>query len=142
MYDSILVPTDGSDVVDRTLDHALPIAEWSDATVHALYVIDQRITQAADDDTTAEVRSSLESEGADAVATVVGRAQDRGLDTVETVRTGTPWKEILEYAERTGIDLIVIGAHGKSPREKLTSMGSVSDRVVDNASVPVFVVRS
>ncbi len=140
MYDTVLVPTDGSDAVDRTLDHALPIAEQSDATVHALYVIDQRITQAAEENTAA-VRSTLETEGAEAVATVVSRAQDRGLDTVETIRTGTPWKVILEYAESAGADLIAIGAHGKTPREKVTSMGSVSDRVIDNASVPVFVVR-
>jgi nucleotide-binding universal stress UspA family protein len=50
MYDDILVPTDGSDGTDQTLDHAIEIAENHDATVHAISVMDQRVYLAADDD--------------------------------------------------------------------------------------------
>ncbi|QCC60683.1 universal stress protein (plasmid) [Natrinema thermotolerans] len=142
MYDDILVPTDGSDTIPETLAHALPIAADNDATVHGLYVVDSRVTAAADDETSTDLERSLETEGEEAVAAVEERATDEGLETVAEIRQGTPSKTILEYAEEQGIDLIVIGTRGKSPREKVTSLGSVSERVVDNASIPVFVVRN
>ncbi|MFP8954944.1 universal stress protein [Natrialbaceae archaeon A-arb3/5] len=142
MYDDVLVPTDGSDTIDETLSHGLPIADANDATVHALYVIDSRITAAAGGEDGDSLERSLEAEGDDAVAAVEARATDAGLDTVSDVRKGTPAKTILDYTDEHGIDLVVIGTTGKSPREKVTSLGSVSERVVDNASVPVFVVRN
>ncbi|MFD1564961.1 universal stress protein [Haloarchaeobius amylolyticus] len=142
MYDDILIPTDGSDTISETLTHGLPIAADNDATVHALYVVDSRITAAADDETSADLERSLQDEGQAAVAEVEERAVDEGLETVSDVRQGTPSKTILQYADEQDIDLIVIGTRGKSPREKVTSLGSVSERVVDNASVPVFVVRN
>ena len=142
MYDDILIPTDGSDTIPETLRHGLPLAVDNDATVHALYVVDSRMTAAADDETSVALGQSLQDEGQEAVAAVEERAADEGLETVSNVRQGTPSKTILQYADEHDIDLIVIGTRGKSPREKVTSLGSVSERVVDNASVPVFVVRN
>ncbi|MDQ2052316.1 universal stress protein [Natronolimnohabitans sp. A-GB9] len=142
MYDDILVPTDGSETIPETLTHGLSIAADNDATVHALYVVDSRIIAAATDETGPELERSLEEEGREAVADVADAASERGLETEREIRTGTPSKTILEYADEEGIDLIVIGTRGKSPREKVASLGSVSERVVDNASVPVFVVRN
>ena len=40
MYDDILVPTDGSDEVSAALDQAFELASTYNATVHALYVVD------------------------------------------------------------------------------------------------------
>ncbi|WP_122090114.1 universal stress protein [Halalkalicoccus subterraneus] len=140
MYDSVLIPTDGSEMVDTTLEHGLRIARDNDAAVHALYVVDSRVARAAED-AREEVERSLQTEGEQAVEHVREQADNAGLEAVGEVRTGTPQKEILEYADEAGIDLIAIGTHGKSPREKLLSMGSVTERVVDNASVPVLVVR-
>ncbi len=141
MYDDILVPTDGSDTITETLAHGLPIAADNDATVHALYVVDSRITAAASGESRRELEQSLEAEGVDAVDAVADHAAEVGAETATAVRKGTPSKAILEYADEQAIDLIVIGTRGKSPREKMVSLGSVSERVVDNAAVPVFVVR-
>jgi nucleotide-binding universal stress UspA family protein len=141
MYDHVLVPTDGSPTVETTLDHAISIAEDDEATVHGLYVLDNRILTAADSDTRADLESSLREEGEAAVEAVAERADAAGLEAVTGIRTGTPWKEILAYVDETDVDLIVIGTRGKSPREKIVSLGSVSERVVDNASTPVLVVR-
>jgi nucleotide-binding universal stress UspA family protein len=140
MYDSVLVPTDGSEMIDTTLEHGLQIAMDNDATVHALYVVDSRVARAAED-AREEVESSLQAEGEQAIEHVRSRVEDASLEATGEIRSGTPQKEILEYTDEHGIDLIAIGTHGKSPREKLLSMGSVTERVVDNASVPVLVVR-
>lgn len=142
MYGDILVPSDGSDAVDATLEHALAIGEPHGATIHALSVVDRRILSAAATDSRDNLAASLEREASAAVEAVTERAAAAGLETTTAVREGTPSREIIEYATESGIDLIAIGSHGKSPREKIQTMGSVSERVVDGASVPVLVVRS
>jgi nucleotide-binding universal stress UspA family protein len=139
MYDAILVPTDGSDGVRETLDHAIEMARHHDATVHALYVIDRRFELAADEDRD-DLLDRLTDQGESAVAAVADETADAGLDAVTEVRQGIPYKAILGYADETDIDVIVMGTHGRTGRDRLAHLGSVTERVVENATVPVFVV--
>lgn len=141
MYDEVLVPTDGSEAVDRALDHAIRLATDHDATVHALYVVDQRIAAANSGDLHDEVVADLEAQGEDAVNAVAEAAAEAGLNAVTHVAHGTPDTEIVAYAEENGVDVIVMSPEGKSPRERIRSLGSVSDRVADDASVPVFLIK-
>jgi nucleotide-binding universal stress UspA family protein len=140
MYDEILVPTDGSEGVDRTLEHALTLARDHDATVHALYVVDRRFELAADEDRD-DLIEKLNSRGEAAVAAVADAAGDAGVDAVTSVREGIPYKSILGYADEADIDVIVMGTHGRTGRDRLAHLGSVTDRVVENATVPVFVIN-
>ncbi|GAB6862605.1 universal stress protein [Haloplanus litoreus] len=140
MYDAILVPTDGSEGVDRTLDHAIEMARNHDATVHALYVVDRRFELAADEDRD-DLVARLTDRGENAVAAVAERAEDAGLDVVTDVREGIPYKTILDYAEEADVDVITMGTHGRTGRDRLAHLGSVTDRVVENATVPVFVIN-
>ncbi|MFW5917470.1 MAG: universal stress protein [Halorubrum sp.] len=141
MYDDILVPTDGSEAVDRALDHAIGLASDHDATVHALYVVDRRIATASSGDLHDEVVADLESQGEEAVDSVVERAEEAGLDVEAHVVEGTPDTEIVDYADENGIDVIALSPEGKSPRERIRSLGSVSDRVAADATVPVFLIK-
>ncbi|OTE98665.1 universal stress protein [Halorubrum sp. SD683] len=141
MYDEILVPTDGSEAVDRALEHAVRLATDHDATLHALYVVDRRIAAANSGDLHDEVVENLESQGEAAVAAVADAAAEAGLDAETHVAHGTPDTEIVGYADEAGIDVIVMSPEGKSPRERIRSLGSVSDRVADDASVPVFLIK-
>lgn len=142
MYSDILIPTDGSTVTQTTVDHGIRIATDHDATVHVIYVVDNRLVMAADDDEREMVVNRLTAEGRDAIDRVIDRVTDAGLEHTSTIARGIPHREILEYTEEHDVDLIAIGTHGKSPREKLQSMGSVTERVVDGATVPVLVVRN
>jgi len=141
MYDDILVPTDGSEAVDRALEHAIRLASDHDAAVHALYVADRRIATASSGDLHDEIIADLETQGEAAVAAVAERAEEAGLDVETHVVRGTPDSEIVSYAEENGIDVIVLSPEGKSPRERIQSLGSVSDRVADDATVPVFLIK-
>ena len=141
MYDSILVPTDGSETVDRTLDHALRMATDTGATIQVLYVVDTRAIHAADADDREAVDADLTETGEVAVEEVAEQAREAGIEVETAVRRGTPDKEIVSYADEHGTDVIVIGNDGKTPREKLQALGSVSERVVDNAPIPVFVIK-
>jgi nucleotide-binding universal stress UspA family protein len=140
MYDAILVPTDGSEGVDRTLEHAVEMARRYDATVHALYVVDRRFELAADEDRE-DLVERLTDRGEEAVAAVAEAAEDADVDAVTDIREGIPYKTILEYAAEADVDVIAMGTHGRTGRDRLAHLGSVTDRVVENATVPVFVVN-
>ncbi|MFB6251072.1 MAG: universal stress protein [Halobellus sp.] len=141
MYDHVLVPTDGSEGTREALDHALDIAATRDATVHALSVVDRRLYLAAGEDQKAELKTSLEDDAQEAVERVATAADDSGVHCETIVRDGIPYRAILDYAEESPIDLIVMGTHGRSGRDKIQNLGSVTERVVENTDSPILVVR-
>jgi len=141
MYDTVLVPTDGSDTVEQALPHALRLAADTGATIQILYVVDTRAIHAADAADREAVEADLAEEGEAAVEVVADRAAAKGIEFETEIRRGTPDKEIVRHAEETRSDVIVIGTDGKTPREKVQALGSVSERVVDSAPIPVFVIK-
>lgn len=141
MYDTILVPTDGSETVARTLPHALRLADDHGATVHALSVVDRRVVAASADDLRDDVRADLEAQADAAVEAVADAARERGVPVETAVREGSPDREIVEYAAETDTDVVVLGPQGKTPREKVGGLGSVSDRVASDAETSVFLVK-
>lgn len=140
MYDTVLLPTDGSAGTDRTLDHAIHLAADNDARLYVLSVIDKRIYLAADKEDQDDVLGTLTADAEAAVEDAGGRAREAGLDVVTEVRDGIPYREILRFIDDVGIDLVAIGTHGRTGRDRLANMGSVTERVVKNAPVPVLVV--
>lgn len=141
MYDTILVPTDGSETVERTLPHALRLADDHGASVHALSVVDQRVVHASADELRDDVKADLEASARDAVTAVAERAREADLSVETAVREGSPDREIVEYAAETDADVVVLGPQGKTPREKVGGLGSVSDRVAADATTSVFLVK-
>jgi len=139
MYDRILLPTDGSTPSSQAVEHAVRIA-GEESVVHVLYVVDQRRYRAADSDTKAEVRKSLELEGDRALDDARTRLEENGL-TVETVRRdGIPHREIVDYAGESGVEIVVMGTHGRTGRDRVANLGSVTQRVVESVDLPVLVV--
>ncbi|WP_134671529.1 universal stress protein [Halorussus marinus] len=137
MYETVLFPTDGSEGTEAALENALNIASTYDASVHALYVADtnQYSTTTLDDG----ARDVLVEEGEDIVGDVVERAQARGVDVEDVVLQGDPYETILDYIEEYGVDLVVMGTHGRRGVERYL-IGSVTEKVVRTADVPVLTV--
>lgn len=140
MYQDILVPTDGSEGIKEVLPHALKLAEDNDATVHALYVIDRRLYLTAEDDVQDDIRQNLETEGDDALEEIRGEMAANEIPVTASVSDGIPYREILEYIEANNVDVVVMGTHGRTGRDRLANLGSVTDRVLKNANIPVFVI--
>ena len=141
MYDTVLIPTDGSQGAETVLDHGLEFARRYEATVHALYVVDRRQYLGAEDDVQADLSEDLHAEGEHAVAVAAERAAEAGLDAETAVIEGIPDKDIVEYVRDHDVDAVVIGRHGRSSRDQVARLGSVTERVVKNAPVPVFVIN-
>lgn len=141
MYDHILVPTDGSDDALAAARRAVDLATHYEATVHALYVIDTDtgwLTVSKSD-----VRDSLRAVGKDAghqALTDIEELTD-DVDLVTELREGSPDDVILDYVTEAGIDLVVMGTRGRDGlRRRLT--GSIVDRIVHDATVPVMTVTA
>ncbi|WP_336133948.1 universal stress protein [Natronomonas amylolytica] len=140
MYDSVLLPTDGSDNASEALEHAIGAAEAYDADLHIASVIDRRVVLAAESEDKDEVQAELAADAEDAVAELAERAEDAGLDVTTATPDGVPHREILSYAEEAGIDLLVLGTHGRTGREKRLNLGSTTERVVKATDRPLLVV--
>lgn len=139
MYDDILYPTDETEPSDRTLEYARDIATERDATVHVLYVIDDRafltLKEAMQDDVLAELRA----EGQAVTDSVATAFEDAGVDVTTALARGDPATEILEYARHAGVDLVTMGTRGDSYSENM--LGSTAQSVVARSPVPVLTVR-
>lgn len=141
MYDAILVPTDGSEPSLRAAEHAAGLAARFDATLHALYVVDANPSPLAV--SRADVRETLREVGEQAAESVFENvervAADAGVELETAMVEGAPAERIVDYAGDNGVDLVVMGTHGRSGLGKRL-LGSVTERVVRNAPVPVLTV--
>ena len=139
MFDTVLVPTDGSEAMARVIDTASGLAEAHDAALRFVYVVPTAAFERLPLDTPSEsVEAMLREEAAAALSTAEKRAT---VDRTETaIREGPPGREITACAEATGSDLIVMGTHSRLGSER-ELLGSVTGRVVRTADVPVMTVR-
>ncbi|SEP30766.1 Nucleotide-binding universal stress protein, UspA family [Halogranum amylolyticum] len=139
MYDRILVPTDGSETATRAVDHAVDLAATYGATLHVLSVVDPTRFSTVDVDPSS-VLEAVEKSSRDAVEAVETTAADAGVAVETTVVRGAPARTITEYATDNDIDLVVMGTHGRTGLDRYL-LGSVTERVVRTAPVPVLTVR-
>ena len=141
MYETILVPVDGSQGSRRATRHAVGIAERFGADVHALYVVDVTAIQASAPDLDLnDVRRSMRETGEGATAAVAEVAGEAGVDCTTSLVEGTTPEAILDYAADHDVDLIVMGTHGRRGIERFFR-SSVAERVVRRANVPVMTVH-
>lgn len=141
-YDSLLVPTDGSETAGRATDRALAIAEATQATVHAVHVVDLALIGAGGGGGAApELARQLEERGQAAVSAIDERATAAGLSVQTAVERGSPGNEILRYADREGIDMVVMGTAGRTGLNRVF-LGSTTERVIRHATCPVMAVNA
>lgn len=138
-YENILIPTDGSAGSKGAARHGLALAATLDATVHVLSVV-------ADTSLGPDVRSvlseaELEQPATDAVADVVTEAEEYELVDVQThVEHGSPAEVIRESIETNDIHAVVMGTSGRRGVDRIL-LGSVAEKTVRSAPVPVITVR-
>jgi len=144
-YKQILIGTDGGDLMPPVYDHVAYLAQLADATVHVAYVLDIAGFTAYPLDTSWEnMYDVLLDEGKQIVLNAKKNLASRGVNEdriVTAVLDGHPAEELDNYAGSHDIDLVVIGSHGRKGLDRLL-IGSVADKVIRGAKVPVLIVRS
>ena len=138
MYDRILLPTDGSRGNSRAVEQAIGLAAQSDARLYVLFVVED--LPYAPEMMDGQVEDRLREIGEEAISDIRQRADDAGVSVEAAIEDGTPHQSILEYADEEGMDLIVMGTHGRSGLDRYL-LGSVTERVVRGADTPVLTVR-
>ncbi|AFK17773.1 universal stress protein [Haloferax mediterranei ATCC 33500] len=142
MYDHILLPTDGSDATDATIEHAATLAETYDATVHVLSVADSRNRfETPSAGIAPDVWEESERKRAENAADAAIDALPDTVATEKLVEEGVPHAVIIDYADDADIDVVVMATHGRTGLDHYL-VGSVTERVVRKSSAPVLTIRA
>ncbi len=164
---SICVPTDFSEPAEKALLYGVTLAETLNLQLHVLHILQDvadivahpdftrhgdsarryfnelERQEGAPEDTDEQTINFLRTlkEGAEKQFEEVPLG-DRinALGAIKAIRYGNPVEEIVQYAEKHQIDLLVIGTHGRTGFRRIL-LGSVAERVVRAAPCPVLTVR-
>jgi len=135
MFRRILVPIDFSAPSDAALAYGRMFARASHGALHLLHVTDERLTPPHDAAPTHPEPAAMR------------QIRDRLVDddrrrrlSIRVVERADPAAAILRYARAAGVDLIVMGTHGRTGVSHLV-MGSVAEAVVRDAPCPVLTVH-
>lgn len=144
MFKHILIPVDGSTTAALAVDKAIALAKAFASDVTAIYVIDPYPFTGVGADFAYGQSQYLSAATAEANASLAAARkaiEDAGVVVKTTVVEGhSIHRGILDTAQTLGSDLIVMGSHGRRGIEKLV-LGSVAQKVLSDAHLPVMVVR-
>ena len=142
MYKRVLIPLDGSALAEQALPHAIAQARHFQAELILLGVLEPfphaRGMSLRDLERIKQQASTWAGEYLDRLATDV---RQQGITAQAVTIDGRPHVEIPQFAETNRVDLIVMSTRGQSGLSRWL-MGSVADRVVRGATVPVLMVRT
>lgn len=140
----ILIPLDFSKYSLETLNYALQLREFFAPRFYLVYVLVdgdlEYFTQLSATPRDEQVRKMEEARQQLELEAQRIRAQHPDVPIETLVLCGIPYKEICRYADREGMDLIVIGTHGRTGLSHLL-IGSTTERVVQQASCPVLSIK-
>jgi nucleotide-binding universal stress UspA family protein len=130
----ILYPTDFSSYSNQAYFHAISLAEKHGANLTILFVYNPEApppgAPADHPDACAHWRRQLESV----------RPVNATIDVRHLLLEGDPATEIVRHAQQSGVDVIVMGTHGRTGLDRLL-MGSVAEKVLRDAHCSVLVVK-
>jgi nucleotide-binding universal stress UspA family protein len=142
VYRKILVPLDGSALSESVLEHVIAIASGCKVPevvlIRVRQPLDQTVTIAVDYETASELDNAYQEEAVSYLEQVATGLKEKGLLANTTVLTGKPAEEILNYAQNSGVDMIIMSTHGRSGTARWV-LGSVADRVIRHSTVPVII---
>ena len=137
MFKKILVALDGSELAAKILPQVADLAKSQSAEVVLLNVYPDW-----GEPTSEEVKNLIESEVKKCESFVAQAAKDlaaQGVKATPVCVKGTPAQEISTYADKNDLDLIALATHGRG--EVAWVLGSVAEKVVSHATVPVLLFR-
>ena len=142
MYKKILVPLDGSQLAEAVLPHAEALAKTEGAEIVLLSVPvspsleflarNPSLANKVIEETEAETQAYLEFETA--------KLEKDGIKVTSIMREGLIPEMILKVADEVHADMIAMSTHGRSGVQRWL-MGSVADRVVHHAHIPVMLIH-
>lgn len=140
-FKHILVPTDFHEASASALTLAVSMAQAFGAKLTLLHVWEVPVYPYMDFMLNSALISRVEDAAVSGLAQALATLQ-KTLPTAESkLKTGTPWQGVLDAIGELGVDLVIMGTHGRRGLSHLT-LGSVAERVVRLAPVPVLTVHA
>jgi nucleotide-binding universal stress UspA family protein len=145
MYQKVLVPLDGSELAECALSHVkILVKEGAVGEVTLLNVVHVQIPGRGDYAGLVDINSVRENlfvESRKYLGEVESQFASEGIKVKkESLEGNRPADAISDYAQKNGVELIVIATHGYSGIKKLM-FGSVALRVLHDSHVPVLLIR-
>lgn len=144
MFKKILVPLDGSDLAAKILPQVEDLAKNMQAEITLMSVgsniifsgIESEFVPLGYEDIFLEMKNKAEKY----LTKICNLLKDKGIKTDWIYKEGrNSAREIIAYAEAEAFDLIAMATHGKG--EVAWLLGSVAEKVVTHATVPVLLMR-
>jgi nucleotide-binding universal stress UspA family protein len=145
MYDTILVPLDGSARAEKILPYVEELAFTRESKVLLLQVIDPAAFMVAAYDMVPyydpEMAKNLVVEAKSYLNTLLNRFREEGLDVKCLVEQGPVVQTILQVAQREKADLIALASHGRTGLARVF-YGSVAAGILNQTDRPLLVIRA
>jgi nucleotide-binding universal stress UspA family protein len=155
MYKKIMVPLDGSELAECVLPHVEAIGRGCNvgevefvSVVEPVYLPvgvlsdgSSTFTEQEAERVREQTEAMSESESKDYLAKVASQVKLGDIKVKTKVIRGAAADSLADYATQNGVDLIIIATHGRSGISRWV-FGSVADRILRSACVPVLMVRA
>lgn len=146
MYDTILVPLDGSKRGESIIKHITELARKFNSKLILLTVVESKLLQGGEEMAAASMGNSTQSEEkVNKAKTYLAHLQDELVQKdiqVETrVVEGLPVAVIKETAKQVNADLIALASHGHGGLARVF-YGSVATDILNHVDRPLFIIRS
>lgn len=138
-YESVLVPTDGSDTAERALELGVDLASEYGASVHLLSVVD---VASLGVDVHSEIQVDVLEDRAESFvddARTYAEANSESAIEASTDHGTSVHRAINSYVADHDVDVVVLGTHGRAGIDRWL-LGSVAEKVVRTSNVPVMTV--
>jgi nucleotide-binding universal stress UspA family protein len=139
MYDTIILPTDGSEATSDAAAHAFSHAQRYDATIHVLSVVEvsSGLGTAGRDEEKLDRQRRKRTETAERL---LEAHAPEGIETTVAVEFGSPARVITEYATAVGADLVIMSTRARSGAKRFI-FGSITEQVIQSGPTPVLAVQ-
>jgi len=141
VYKHILIAVDGSETSRSALNDGLELAREQGAKVLLLHVYEPIVSSSTHG--LVDLTQAIRDEGETVAAAALEAARKAGVEARSRVLDAAGRRVasvIVEEAKAAGVDLIVLGTHGRRGLEHLV-LGSVAEGVARRAGVPVLLIR-
>ena len=147
MYKKILVPLDGSELAECALSHVKSLVKdgaVGEVTLLNVFKVDiapAGVRSYAHSVDINKFRESMFKESTDYLANVASRLTSEGIKVkIESLEGNHPADAISDYAQKTGVEMIIIATHGYTGLKKLM-LGSVALGILHESHIPVLLIR-
>ncbi len=140
----ILFPTDFSEMTEQVLSYVLSLADKYGAKVDLLHVVHELADMSGfyvPHISYDVIEKEMEAAAKENMEKFCEEHLKGRVDYEIHTRRGVPFNEIIKAARELGVDLIVMGTHGKTGLDHVL-FGSTAEKVVRKSPVPVLTVRT